>query len=141
MNMTDKEQLAKKNRVFTSIFKLRNPSMTKRKRKQIVQWHFLQEEKRFILFFKARFFHYVKQNQRNQMGHNNQVITMNVLPVVTERTEIGILTPKQILQRLPVAFVQEIGILTPKQILQRLPVAFVQVKVGKTSENVLNEIL
>ena len=39
------------------------------------------------------------------------------MPVVTEGTEIGILTPKQILQRLPV-----------------------QVKVGKTSENVLNEI-
>ena len=31
-------------------------------------------------------------------------------------------------------------ILTPKQMLQRLPVALVQVKVGNTSENLLNEI-
>ena len=31
-------------------------------------------------------------------------------------------------------------ILTPKQILQRLPIAFPQVKAGSTSENVLNEI-
>ena len=31
-------------------------------------------------------------------------------------------------------------ILTPKQILQRLPVALSQMKVGNTSENVLNKI-
>ena len=30
-------------------------------------------------------------------------------------------------------------ILTPKQILQRLPIALAQVKAGNTSENVLNE--
>ena len=33
-----------------------------------------------------------------------------------------------------------IKILTPKQILQGLPIALAQVKVGKTSENLLNEI-
>ena len=31
-------------------------------------------------------------------------------------------------------------ILTPKQMLQRLPIAFAQVKAGNTSENLLNEI-
>ena len=31
-------------------------------------------------------------------------------------------------------------ILTPKQILQRLPIALAQVKVGNTSENLLNEM-
>ena len=31
-------------------------------------------------------------------------------------------------------------ILTPKQVLQRLPIALAQVKVGNDSENVLNEI-
>ena len=31
-------------------------------------------------------------------------------------------------------------ILTPKQILQRLPIALAQVKAGNTSENLLNEI-
>ena len=31
-------------------------------------------------------------------------------------------------------------ILTPKHMLQRLPIALAQVKAGKTSENVLNEI-
>ena len=31
-------------------------------------------------------------------------------------------------------------ILTPKQILQRLPVALAQIKVGNTSERLLNEI-
>ena len=31
-------------------------------------------------------------------------------------------------------------ILTPKQMLQRLPIALAQLKVGKNSENLLNEI-
>ena len=31
-------------------------------------------------------------------------------------------------------------ILTPKQMLQRLPIALAQVKPGKTSENLLNEM-
>ena len=31
-------------------------------------------------------------------------------------------------------------ILTPKQLLQRLPIALVQVKAGNNSENLLNEI-
>ena len=31
-------------------------------------------------------------------------------------------------------------ILTPKQMLQRLPIALAQVKAGDTSENLLNEI-
>ena len=31
-------------------------------------------------------------------------------------------------------------ILTPKQMLQRLPIALAQVKAGNTSENILNEI-
>ena len=31
-------------------------------------------------------------------------------------------------------------ILTPKQMLQRLPIALARVKVGNTSENLLNEI-
>ena len=31
-------------------------------------------------------------------------------------------------------------ILTPKRMLQRLPIAFVQVKAGNNSENLLNEI-
>ena len=30
--------------------------------------------------------------------------------------------------------------LSPKQMLQRLPIALVQVKVGNTSENLLNEV-
>ena len=33
-----------------------------------------------------------------------------------------------------------IRILTPKQILQRSPIAFAQVKAGNNSENLLNEI-
>ena len=33
-----------------------------------------------------------------------------------------------------------IKLLTPKQILQSLPIALAQVKAGDTSENVLNEI-
>ena len=35
---------------------------------------------------------------------------------------------------------KEIKILTPKQMLQRLPIALAQVKAGDTSENLLNEI-
>ena len=33
-----------------------------------------------------------------------------------------------------------IKMLTPKEMLQRLPIAFTQVKTGNTSENLLNEI-
>ena len=33
-----------------------------------------------------------------------------------------------------------IKILAPKQMLQRLPIALAQVKIGNTSENLLNEI-
>ena len=33
-----------------------------------------------------------------------------------------------------------IKILTPKQMLQRLPIVFAQVKAGNASENLLNEI-
>ena len=35
---------------------------------------------------------------------------------------------------------KELKILTPKQIIQRLLLAFAQVKAGNTSENLLNEI-
>ena len=34
----------------------------------------------------------------------------------------------------------KLKILTPKQMLQRLPIALAQVKAGNSSENVLNEI-
>ena len=35
---------------------------------------------------------------------------------------------------------KELKILTPKQMLQRLPIALAQVKAGNNSENLLNEI-
>ena len=35
---------------------------------------------------------------------------------------------------------ERLKILTPKQILQRLPIALAQVKPGNTSENLINEI-
>ena len=35
---------------------------------------------------------------------------------------------------------RELKILTPKQMLQRLPIALAQVKAGNNSENLLNEI-
>ena len=35
---------------------------------------------------------------------------------------------------------KQIKILTPKQMLQRLPIALEQVKVGNTSGNLINEI-
>ena len=35
---------------------------------------------------------------------------------------------------------EELNILTPKKMLQRLPIAFARVKVGNTSKNALNEI-
>ena len=35
---------------------------------------------------------------------------------------------------------RELKLLNPKQILQRLPIAFAQVKAGNTSENLLNKI-
>ena len=39
-----------------------------------------------------------------------------------------------------VKYGQGLKILSPKQMLQRLPIALAQVKVGNTSENLLNEI-
>ena len=35
---------------------------------------------------------------------------------------------------------EELKIVTPKQILQRLPIALAQVKASNTSENLLNEV-
>ena len=35
---------------------------------------------------------------------------------------------------------EKILFLTPKQILQRIPIALAQVKAGNTSENLINEI-
>ena len=35
---------------------------------------------------------------------------------------------------------KELKILTPKQLLEKLPIAFAQVKAGTNSENLLNEI-
>ena len=35
---------------------------------------------------------------------------------------------------------EELKIVTPKQILQRLPIALAQVKASSTSENLLNEV-
>ena len=40
----------------------------------------------------------------------------------------------------PSDLTNELKILTPKQMLQRLPIALAQVKAGNTSENLLNEI-
>ena len=40
----------------------------------------------------------------------------------------------------PSNLAMHLKILTPKQILQRLPIALAQVKAGNTSENLLNEI-
>ena len=43
-------------------------------------------------------------------------------------------------KRRPSDLATQLKILTPKQILQRLPIALAQVKAGNTSENLLNEI-
>ena len=40
----------------------------------------------------------------------------------------------------PLDLVKQLKILTPKQMIQRLPIARVLVKAGNTSENLLNEI-
>ena len=40
----------------------------------------------------------------------------------------------------PSGFTSRLKILTPKQMLKRLPIALAQVKAGNTSENALNEI-
>ena len=40
----------------------------------------------------------------------------------------------------PLDLAKRIKILTPKQMLQRLPIALAQVKAGSTSENLLNKI-
>ena len=49
---------------------------------------------------------------------------------LTESTETGILNTDN----------SKLKMLTPKQMLQRLPIALAQVKVGNNSENLLNEM-
>ena len=39
-----------------------------------------------------------------------------------------------------IKYVEELKILTPKQMLKRLPIALAQVKAGNNSESLLNEI-
>ena len=41
----------------------------------------------------------------------------------------------------PLDLVKQLKILTPKQMIQRLPIAHALLKAGNTSENLLNEIL
>ena len=64
-----------------------------------------------------------------------------------EGTGIKILTPNQMLKRLPIALAQikagegtRLKILTPNQMLKRLSIALAQIKAGNNSESLLNEI-
>ena len=53
-------------------------------------------------------------------------LTSNTLPVI--------LASQKLIEGI------RIKIVSPKQMLQRLPIAFAQVKAGKASENLLNDI-
>ena len=89
--------------------KIRNQGVKKKSKKKKLFLKtciiFLRLEKKFLTLLKAKFF-------------------------LTKSKGAGILTPDH----------YKLKVLTPKQMLQRLPIALVQVKAGNNSEKLLNEI-
>ena len=73
----------------------------------------------------------VRKNLRNFSGQREMVLNGFKSKIfLTKSTGTGILNTDN----------STLKILTPKQMLQRLPIALVQVKAGNNSENLLNEI-
>ena len=89
----------------------------------LAQWHFLKEEKWFIMLFKTKYFYYHQQKQTNQTNLANQN---------TKATNIFRQHQKEQKN-------MNIKILIPKQMLQRSPIALVQVKAGNTSKHLMQQ--
>ena len=72
----------------------------------------------------------------------NEILLMNALSVnaLYERRELILNAFKSEIFPTKGKQGKVLKILTPKQMLQRLPIAFVQVKAGNTSKNLLHEI-
>ena len=63
----------------------------------------------------------------------------NKIVDIVDKKQKGKGLPRMLALR-PLDLAKHIKILTPKQMLQRLPVALAEIKAGNTSENLLNEI-
>ena len=63
----------------------------------------------------------------------------NKIVDIVDKKQKGKGLPRMLASR-PLDLAKHIKILTPKQMLQRLPVALAEIKAGNTSENLLNEI-
>ena len=81
-----------------------------------------------------------KSRPKNKYGKGKERNTFDSLNALYEGRESILNTFKS--GMFPIKEAQEIGlkILTPKQMLQGLPISLAQVKVGNTPEDLLNEI-
>ena len=114
-----------------------------------MQWHFLKKAKWCLKHLKLEYFQGLK-NQKNQnnkamlnivhlvticinLAKNLKIFHISLSDLNdTNNTDNKIFTPMKKGNGLK--------ILTPKQMLQRLPIALAQIKVGNNSESLLNEI-
>ena len=81
-----------------------------------------------------------KSRAKNKEGKDKKRDTYESAYVLYESRELTLNAFKSGIFPIKVTKGEGLKILTPKQILQRLPIALAQVKAGNTSEKLLNEI-
>ena len=81
-----------------------------------------------------------KSIQKNKEGKDKKMNTFDSVNALYEGQELTLNAFKSGIFLLKAKKGEGFKMLTPKQMLQRLPIAIAQVKTGKTSENLLIEI-
>ena len=81
-----------------------------------------------------------KARPKNRDDKKNKTNVLNTANSLCDGSELVISAFKSGLFPLKLTTRTGLKILTPKQLLQRLPIALAQVKAGNNSENLLNEI-
>ena len=79
-------------------------------------------------------------NQQKGKGRSRMLARVAKISYRSHPSELARITRVAKVSNLKVSEHTNLKILTPKQMLQRLPIDLAQVKAGNTSENLLNEI-
>ena len=111
---------------FLKNLKSQNNQSKKKKRQKLLkmQLYFLMEGKTFSIPLKVEYFQKKKNKEKDL-----QVFYIAQLPQVTSKVPHRKVSDRR-----------QFKVLTPEQLLQRLPTALVQVKASNTSEKLLNQI-
>ena len=110
---------------FLKNLKSQNNQSKKKKRQKLLkmQLYFLMEGKTFSIPLKVEYFQ--KKNKEKDL----QVFYISQLPQLTSKIPHSKVSDRR-----------QFKVLTPEQLLERLPIALVQVKASNTSEKLLNQI-